>query len=101
MSDTPEDPFRNQAVTKLDQVAPITEPTLLQPSLPMQQKPVEYDRGSIVFSGNSFGECVMINVESSNCVGAGRWFSYLNKQASSFFASVKQTTHASKANQSV
>jgi hypothetical protein len=59
-------------VTKFDQVVvPSSEPTLLQPSPVMQPEPVKYDRGDIVFSGNTFGECVMINVGSPNCIGAG------------------------------
>lgn len=72
---TTEDSPIKQAVTKLDHVTPIAEPTLLQPPLVMQPEPAEQGRDSIVFSGNSLGECVMINIESPNCVGAGRWFS--------------------------
>ncbi|OAX32930.1 hypothetical protein K503DRAFT_566878 [Rhizopogon vinicolor AM-OR11-026] len=60
-----------QAVTKLNHVvAPTTDPTPLQPPLAMQLEPVELGRGNIVLSGNSFGECVMINVGSSNCTGS-------------------------------
>ncbi|KAJ8594871.1 hypothetical protein M405DRAFT_434129 [Rhizopogon salebrosus TDB-379] len=63
----------SSTVTKLDHVVDPTtdsELALLLPPLAMQQEPVEYGRGDIVFSGNSFGECVMINVGSSNCIGA-------------------------------
>jgi hypothetical protein len=63
-------------VTKLDHVEDPTtdsEPALLHPPSVMQQEPVEYGHGhgDIVFSGNTFGECVMINVGSPNCIGAG------------------------------
>jgi hypothetical protein len=74
VSDPPDHSPSKQAVTKLDHVVDPTtdsEPALLLPPLAMQQEPVEYGRGDIVFSGNSFGECVMINVGSSNCIGAG------------------------------
>ncbi|OAX36382.1 hypothetical protein K503DRAFT_772588 [Rhizopogon vinicolor AM-OR11-026] len=61
----------SSTVTKLDHVVAATkEPTLLQPPLTMQPEPVELGRESIVLSGNSFGECVMINVGSPNCTGA-------------------------------
>ena len=60
-----------QAVIKLNhEVAPTTEPTILQPPLAMQPVAVEHGRGNIVLSGNTFGECVMINIGSPNCTGA-------------------------------
>ncbi|OAX40145.1 hypothetical protein K503DRAFT_799037 [Rhizopogon vinicolor AM-OR11-026] len=58
------------AVTKLDHVAPTAEPTLLRPPQAMQPELVEHGRDSIVFCGNSFGECVMLNIKSPNCIGA-------------------------------
>ncbi|OAX34070.1 hypothetical protein K503DRAFT_835261 [Rhizopogon vinicolor AM-OR11-026] len=66
-----EDSTEKQAVVKLDNVAPTAEPTLLQPPLVMPE-PVEYGRDSIIFSGNSLGECVMINVQSPNCIELNR-----------------------------
>ncbi|KAJ8579667.1 hypothetical protein M405DRAFT_835572 [Rhizopogon salebrosus TDB-379] len=72
------------AVTKVDHVAPTSEPALSQPPPAMQPEPVEQGRDSIILSGNSFGECVMINVHSPNCIG-----------------SVKQTTLASQVNRSL
>ncbi|OAX34068.1 hypothetical protein K503DRAFT_473199 [Rhizopogon vinicolor AM-OR11-026] len=65
-------------------VAPTTEPTLLQPPLAMQPESVVHARDNIVLSGNSFGECVMINVGSPNCTGA-----------------IKQTVLASQVNRSI
>ncbi|KAJ8588028.1 hypothetical protein M405DRAFT_820442, partial [Rhizopogon salebrosus TDB-379] len=59
------------AVTKVDHVAPTSEPALSQPPPAMQPEPVEQGRDSIILSGNSFGECVMINVNSPNCIGSG------------------------------
>jgi hypothetical protein len=65
-------------MTKLDQAVPTPEPTPLQPPLMMQPEPmgapVEQGRDSIIFSANSLGECAMINVNSPNCIGSGRWF---------------------------
>ncbi|KAJ8594869.1 hypothetical protein M405DRAFT_808199 [Rhizopogon salebrosus TDB-379] len=58
------------AVTKVDHVAPASAPTLLQPPPAMQPVTVEQGRDSIILSGNSFGECVMINVNSPNCIGS-------------------------------
>ncbi|OAX34060.1 hypothetical protein K503DRAFT_786043 [Rhizopogon vinicolor AM-OR11-026] len=66
-----EDSTRTQAVVKLDNVAPTAKPTLLQPPSVMPE-PAEYGRDSIIFSGNSLGECVMINVQSPNCIGAAK-----------------------------
>ncbi|KAG1735871.1 uncharacterized protein EDB91DRAFT_542170 [Suillus paluster] len=60
------------AVTKLERVVPTTEPTPLELPLVKQIAPLEHGRESIVLSGNSFGECVMINVGSPGCTGAGR-----------------------------
>ncbi|KAG1812897.1 uncharacterized protein BJ212DRAFT_438593 [Suillus subaureus] len=57
-------------VTKLNYVAPTAEPTPLSPPLVNQPEPVEHGRESVVLSGNTFGECVMINVGSPNCTGA-------------------------------
>ncbi|OAX32932.1 hypothetical protein K503DRAFT_776161 [Rhizopogon vinicolor AM-OR11-026] len=61
----------SSTVIKLDHVVTATtEPTLLQPPLMMQPELVELGRDSIVLSGNSFGERIMINVGSPNCTGA-------------------------------
>ncbi|KAG2042746.1 hypothetical protein BDR03DRAFT_944149 [Suillus americanus] len=57
-------------VTKLDHVSLTAEPTPLSPPLVSQSEPAEYGRESVVLSGNTFGECVMINVGSPNCTGA-------------------------------
>ncbi|KAG1857320.1 hypothetical protein DFJ58DRAFT_726896 [Suillus subalutaceus] len=57
-------------VTKLDHAALTAEPTPLSPPLVNQQEPEEHCHGSVVLSGNTFGECVMINVASPNCTGA-------------------------------
>ncbi|KAG2137754.1 hypothetical protein BD769DRAFT_1638054 [Suillus cothurnatus] len=59
-------------VTKLNYVALTAEPTPLNPPLVSQPEPAEHGRESIVLSGNTFCECVMINVGSPNCTGAGR-----------------------------
>jgi hypothetical protein len=70
-----------QAVTKVDHVAPTSESALLQPPPPaMQPVTVEQGRDSIILSGNSLGECVMINVNSPNCIGSGMWSSSLERQ---------------------
>lgn len=37
-----------------------------------QPEPTEHGCESIVLSGNTFGECVMINVGSPNCTGASK-----------------------------
>ncbi|KAG1880590.1 hypothetical protein C8R48DRAFT_767363 [Suillus tomentosus] len=57
-------------VTKLDYVAGTTEPTFSQPPVARQLVPVEYSRESIIFTGNTFGQYVMINIGSHNCTGA-------------------------------
>ncbi|KAG1737194.1 hypothetical protein EDB19DRAFT_997018 [Suillus lakei] len=62
----------DSTVTKLDHVTLTAEPTPLSPPLVSQPEPAEHGRESIVLSGNTFGECVMINIGSPNCTGAGR-----------------------------
>ncbi|KAG1836434.1 hypothetical protein F4604DRAFT_1692854 [Suillus subluteus] len=57
-------------VTKLEHVKTTAEPTPLEPPPARQAEPAEHCRESIVLSGNTFGECVMINVGSPNCTGA-------------------------------
>ncbi|KAG1735872.1 uncharacterized protein EDB91DRAFT_1143304 [Suillus paluster] len=57
-------------VTKLEHVAPTAESALFEPPLVRQSEPVEPRRERVVLSGNSFGECVMINVGSPNCTKA-------------------------------
>ncbi|KAG1850880.1 hypothetical protein F4604DRAFT_73135 [Suillus subluteus] len=57
-------------VTKLEHVTATAEPTPLEPPPATQAEPTEHGRESIVLSGNTFGECVMINVGSPNCTGA-------------------------------
>ncbi|KAG2144356.1 hypothetical protein DEU56DRAFT_754400 [Suillus clintonianus] len=47
-----------------------SKPTSSEPPLARQAEPVEHGGESIVLSGNSFGECVMINVGSPDCTGA-------------------------------
>ncbi|KIK38336.1 hypothetical protein CY34DRAFT_809468 [Suillus luteus UH-Slu-Lm8-n1] len=37
-----------------------------------QAEPAKHGCENIVLSGNTFGECVMINVGSSNCTGASK-----------------------------
>ncbi|KAJ8589444.1 hypothetical protein M405DRAFT_817958 [Rhizopogon salebrosus TDB-379] len=72
------------AVTKVDHAAPASEPAFLQPPMAIQPVLVERGRDNIILSGNSLGECVMINVNSPNCIG-----------------SVKQTALASQVNRSI
>ncbi|KAG2106677.1 hypothetical protein BD769DRAFT_1393146 [Suillus cothurnatus] len=57
-------------VTKLEHVDATAEPTPLEPPSVTQAEPTEHGPESIVLSGNTFGECVMINVGSPNCTGA-------------------------------
>ncbi|KAG1890946.1 hypothetical protein F4604DRAFT_1898623 [Suillus subluteus] len=58
-------------VTKLEYAAPKpAEPTSLQHPLTRQLAPVEYDRESIVISGNTFGEHMVINIASPYSTGA-------------------------------
>ncbi|KAG1737203.1 hypothetical protein EDB19DRAFT_997112 [Suillus lakei] len=57
-------------VTKLNHVTATAEHTPLEPPSASQAKPAEHGRESVVLSGNTFGECVMINVGSPNCTGA-------------------------------
>lgn len=57
-------------VTKLEHVAATAEPTPFEPPPATQAEPAERGPESIVLSGNTFGECVMINVGSPNCTGA-------------------------------
>ncbi|KAG2137588.1 uncharacterized protein EDB93DRAFT_759180 [Suillus bovinus] len=56
-------------VTKLEHVTATAEPTPLEPPSAMQAEPT-HGHESIVLSGNTFGECVMINIGSPNCTGA-------------------------------
>ncbi|KAJ8580425.1 hypothetical protein M405DRAFT_886127 [Rhizopogon salebrosus TDB-379] len=72
------------AVTKVDHVGLTSAPTLLQSLPAIQPVTVEQGHDSIILSGNSLGECVMINVNSPNCIG-----------------SVKQTALASPVNRSI
>jgi hypothetical protein len=55
-------------------VTTTTEPTPLPPPLAREAEPEEHGRESIVLSGNTFGECVMINVGSPDCTGASKLF---------------------------
>jgi hypothetical protein len=57
-------------VTKLEHVDATAEPTPLEPPSATRAEPAEHVPESIVLSGNTFGECVMINVGSPNCTGA-------------------------------
>ncbi|KAG2042747.1 hypothetical protein BDR03DRAFT_944154 [Suillus americanus] len=57
-------------ITKLNYVTTTAEPTPLQPPSARQAEPAEHGCESIVLSGNTFGECVMINVRSPDCTGA-------------------------------
>jgi hypothetical protein len=57
-------------ITKLNHVTTTTEPTPLPPPLAREAEPEEHGHESIVLSGNTFGECVMINVGSPDCTGA-------------------------------
>ncbi|KAG2042750.1 hypothetical protein BDR03DRAFT_944162 [Suillus americanus] len=57
-------------VTKLEHVTTTAEPMPLEPPPTTQAEPAEHGRESIVLSGNTFGQCVMINVGSPNCTGA-------------------------------
>ncbi|KAG1771547.1 hypothetical protein EDD22DRAFT_842778 [Suillus occidentalis] len=41
-----------------------------EPPSMKQAEPVKLGRENIVLSGNTFGECVMINIGSQNCTGA-------------------------------
>ncbi|KAG1812902.1 uncharacterized protein BJ212DRAFT_1301371 [Suillus subaureus] len=59
-----------KAVTKLNHVTTTAEPTPLQPPSARQTEPAEHGHETIVMSGNTFGECVMINVGSPDCTGA-------------------------------
>jgi hypothetical protein len=43
-----------------------------EPPSMKQAEPVKLGRENIVLSGNTFGECVMINIGSQNCTGASR-----------------------------
>ncbi|KAG1718964.1 hypothetical protein EDB19DRAFT_772216 [Suillus lakei] len=84
-------------MTKLNHVTTTTEATPLQPPSAKQAEPAEYSRESIVLSGNTFGECVMINVGSPDCTGAGRSFSLSGRaDALLLFVPVKQTALASQ-----
>ncbi|KAG2123443.1 uncharacterized protein EDB93DRAFT_616131 [Suillus bovinus] len=56
--------------TKLEHVGMVAEPTPLDPPLVTQPEPAAHGCESIVLSGNTFGECVMINIGSPNCTGA-------------------------------
>jgi hypothetical protein len=81
-----------KAVTKLEHVAATAEPTPFEPPPATQAEPAERGPESIVLSGNTFGECVMINVGSPNCTGAGRSFSSFERNLTySWMTSVKQT----------
>ncbi|KAG2345793.1 hypothetical protein BDR05DRAFT_960072 [Suillus weaverae] len=57
-------------VSKLNHVTTTAEPIPLQPLSAKQAEPAEHGRESVVLSGNTFGECVMINVGSLDCTGA-------------------------------
>ncbi|KAG2363139.1 hypothetical protein BDR07DRAFT_1405029 [Suillus spraguei] len=57
-------------VTKLNHVTTTVEPTPLQLPPAKEAEPVEHGRESIVLNGNTFGECVMINIGSPDCTGA-------------------------------
>ncbi|KAG2103103.1 uncharacterized protein F5147DRAFT_706574 [Suillus discolor] len=67
--------YNGSTTTKLECVTTIAEPTPFKPRSEMQAEPAEHSHESIVLSSNMFGECVMINVGSPNCTGAGRSFS--------------------------
>ncbi|KAG2345792.1 hypothetical protein BDR05DRAFT_946378 [Suillus weaverae] len=56
-------------VTKLDSVPLTAEPIPLNPPSARQAESAEHGRERIVLSGNTFGECVMINVRSPGCTG--------------------------------
>ncbi|KAG2057647.1 hypothetical protein BDR06DRAFT_189151 [Suillus hirtellus] len=60
----------SSTVTKLEYVVGTAEHTSLRPLLARWLVPVEYGRESIIFSGNTFGQYVMINIGSHNCTGA-------------------------------
>lgn len=62
-------------MTKLNHVTTTVEPTPLQLPPAKEAEPVEHGRESIVLNGNTFGECVMINIGSPDCTGAGGSFS--------------------------
>jgi hypothetical protein len=68
---THKDSSGKQAVTKVDHVGLTSAPTLLQSLPAIQPVTVEQGYDSIILSGNSLGECVMINVNSPNCIGSG------------------------------
>ncbi|KAG1737200.1 hypothetical protein EDB19DRAFT_2025761 [Suillus lakei] len=57
-------------MTKLNHVTTNTEATPLQPPSAKQAEPAEYGRENVVLSGNTFGECVMINIGPPDCTGA-------------------------------
>ncbi|KAG2345788.1 hypothetical protein BDR05DRAFT_960054 [Suillus weaverae] len=57
-------------VTKLEHVTETAEPTPSEPPLVMEAEPAQRGHESIIFKGNKFGECVMINIGSPNCTGA-------------------------------
>ncbi|KAG2363141.1 hypothetical protein BDR07DRAFT_1375982 [Suillus spraguei] len=57
-------------VSKLEHVTATAEPMPFEPASATHAEPAKHGHGSIVLSGNTFGECVMINVGSPNCTGA-------------------------------
>ncbi|KAG3229922.1 hypothetical protein P692DRAFT_201782721 [Suillus brevipes Sb2] len=57
-------------VTKVEHDSATAEFTPSEPPPMSQAEPMKHDRESIVFNGNKFGECVMINIGSPNCNGA-------------------------------
>jgi hypothetical protein len=82
-------------VTKLEHVDATAEPTPLEPPSVTQAEPTEHGPESIVLSGNTFGECVMINVGSPNCTGAGKLFNSSERNSIyDLLVSVKQTALA-------
>ncbi|KAG1823084.1 hypothetical protein EV424DRAFT_1555839 [Suillus variegatus] len=71
-------------VSKFEHVGLTAEPTSLDSPLMSQPEPTEYGRESIVLSGNTFGECVMINVGSPNCMGAVKQTALASRPCSRF-----------------
>lgn len=47
-------------------------PSGSEPPSMTQAEPVKHGLENIVLSGNTFGECAMVNVGSQNCTGASR-----------------------------
>jgi hypothetical protein len=92
-----------QAVTKLDHVvAPTTKSVCIANGGCKGAEPVEYGRGDIVISGNTFGECVMINVGSPNCIGACQSIGLSEQEhAFDYLPSVKQTALTTQINRSI